>query len=63
MSSVYDTVASAIKTALDNVYVKKTDVIDNLNSTSSVNPLSAKQGKELNDKMGSAITYIVGSGN
>ena len=58
MSSVYDTVASAIKTALDNVYVKKTDVIDNLNSTSSVNPLSAKQGKELNDRIGSAIAYI-----
>lgn len=58
MSSVYDTVVSAIKTALDNVYVKKTDVIDNLNSTSSVNPLSAKQGKELNDKIGSAIAYI-----
>lgn len=58
MSTVYDTVCSAIKTALDNIYVKKTDVIDNLNSTSSVNPLSAKQGKELNDKIGSAIAYI-----
>lgn len=63
MATVYDTFCAAIKTALDAVYVKKTNVVDNLNSTSTTNPLSAKQGKELNDKIGDAITYIVGSGN
>ena len=43
----YSTAASTVKTALDNVYVKKTDVVDNLSSTSTTNPLSANQGKEL----------------
>ena len=39
------------------------DVVDNLTSTSATAPLSAKQGKALNDLIGNAITYIVGSGN
>ena len=34
------------------------DVVDNLTSTSSTAPLSAKQGKALNDLIGQAITYI-----
>ncbi len=34
------------------------DVVDNLTSTSSTAPLSAKQGKALNDLIGAAITYI-----
>ena len=34
------------------------DVVDNLTSTSSTAPLSAKQGKVLNDLIGQAITYI-----
>ena len=58
MATVYDTVCAAIKTALDSVYVKKTDVVDNVSSTSTTNPLSANQGKQLNDKIGQAITYI-----
>ena len=58
MATVYDTVCAAIKTALDAVYVKKTDVVDNLSSTSTTNPLSANQGKQLNDKIGQAISYI-----
>ena len=43
----YSTDASTIKTALDAVYMKKTDVKDNLTSTDTDKPLSAKQGKEL----------------
>ena len=34
------------------------DVVDNLTSTSTTAPLSAKQGKVLNDLIGDAITYI-----
>ena len=34
------------------------DVVDNLTSTSSTAPLSAKQGKVLNDLIGQAISYI-----
>lgn len=55
---VYDTVCAAIKTALDNVYLKKTDIADNLTTSDSTKALSAKQGKELADMIGSAITYI-----
>ena len=54
----YSTAAAAVKTALDAVYVKKSDVVDNLNSTSSTNPLSANMGKQLADLIGQAITYI-----
>ena len=41
--------AKAINTELDGV-VKKTDIIDNLTSTDTDKPLSANQGKILNDK-------------
>ena len=58
MTSVYDTVCAAIKTALDAVYLKKSDVVDNLTTDNATKALSAKQGKALNDKIGSAITYI-----
>ena len=34
------------------------DVVDNLTSTSTTAPLSAKQGKVLNDLIGQAIAYI-----
>lgn len=39
------------------------DIADNLTTDSSTKVLSAKQGKALNDMIGSAITYIVGSGS
>lgn len=39
------------------------DIADNLTTDSSTKVLSAKQGKALNDLIGQAITYIVGSGN
>jgi len=58
VTSVYDTVCAAIKTALDAVYLKKSDVVDNLTTDNATKALSAKQGKALNDKIGSAITYI-----
>jgi len=58
MTGVYDTVCAAIKTALDAVYVKKADIADNLTTNDATKVLSAKQGKALNDKIGSAITYI-----
>ena len=63
MTSVYDTVCAAIKTALDAVYLKKSDVVDNLSTNDATKALSSKQGKALNDQIGSAITYIVGSGS
>ena len=63
MTGVYDTVCAAIKTALDNVYLKKTDIADNLTTNDATKVLSAKQGKVLNDLIGSAISYIVGSGS
>lgn len=40
--------------------VKKSDVVDNLTSTSATAPLSAKQGKVLSDLIGEAISYING---
>ena len=58
LTSVYDTVCAAIKTALDAVYVKKADIADNLTTNDATKVLSAKQGKALNDKIGAAITYI-----
>ena len=44
-------------------YLQTTDVVDNLNSTSTTAPLSAKQGKELNDLIGNILTIINGSGS
>ncbi|MBO7043918.1 hypothetical protein J6W34_05195 [bacterium] len=39
------------------------DIVDNLTTSDATKVLSAKQGKALNDLIGSAITYIVGSGS
>lgn len=36
---------------IEGNYIKKSDVVDNLTSTSTNTPLSAKQGKELNAKI------------
>lgn len=54
----YSTDASTIKTALDAVYVKKTDIVDNLTTNDATKVLSAKQGKALADLIGDAIAYI-----
>ena len=54
----YSTAAAAVKTALDAVYVKKSDIVDDLVTNDSTKPLSAKQGKVLKDLIGSAISYI-----
>ena len=43
-------------------YVNPT-IADNLTTNDATQVLSAKQGKVLNDMIGSAITYIVGSGS
>ena len=59
----YSTNAGAVKTALDAVYFKKADIVDNLTTDDATKVLSAKQGKVLNDLIGSAITYITGSGS
>lgn len=56
--SDYSTSASTVKTALDAVYSKKSDIVDDLVTNDATKPLSAKQGKALNDLIGSAITYI-----
>ena len=73
MTSDYDTEAATVKTALDATYaaishthsgmLTSSDIVDNLTTNDSTKVLSAKQGKALNDMIGSAITYIVGSGN
>lgn len=55
---VYDTSIQKLTTALKAVFVKKTDIADNLTTTDATKVLSAKQGKELADMIGSAITYI-----
>ena len=46
------------KDKLATVFTKKTDIQDNLTSTATDKPLSAKQGKELATMIGNAITYI-----
>ena len=54
----YSTAAASVKNALDAVYVKKSDIVDDLTTNDATKPLSAKQGKALADLIGSAITYI-----
>ena len=72
MTSIYDTAVATVKAALDAVYAAKSHthsayvnptIADNLTTDDATQVLSAKQGKVLNDMIGSAITYIVGSGN
>lgn len=49
MTSDFSTKITKLKTALENVFVKKADIKDNLTSTDTDKPLSAYQGKLLND--------------
>ena len=56
------TINTSIDTALSNK-VNTSDIADNLTTNDATKVLSAKQGKALNDLIGSAITYIVGSGS
>ena len=49
MTSDFSTKIAKVKTALEAVFVKKSDITDNLTSTDTNKPLSAKQGKALND--------------
>ena len=46
-----------VKESIDDSVV---DVVDNLSSTATTKALSAKQGKVLADRVGSAISYING---
>ena len=48
MTSSYSKKITKVKNALENVFVKKTDIKDNLTSTDTNKPLSANQGKILN---------------
>ncbi len=52
-----DTTSYATSSQISSM-LTTSDVVDNLTSTSSTAPLSAKQGKALNDLIGQAITYI-----
>ena len=54
----YSSDAATVKTALDAVYCKKADIVDDLVTNDSTKILSAKQGKALKDLIGNAITYI-----
>lgn len=56
MTSDFSTKITKVKTALETVFVKKADIQDNLTSTDTNKPLSAKQGKQLNDNKAS-ITH------
>lgn len=47
MTSSYSEKIAKLKNALENVFVKKTDIKDNLTSTDTNKPLSANQGKIL----------------
>lgn len=44
-------------------YLQTSDVVDGLSSTSATAPLSAKQGKILDEKIGDILTIINGTGN
>ncbi|MBR3208645.1 MAG: hypothetical protein IKF82_00095 [Bacilli bacterium] len=49
MTSSYTEKLTKVKNALEHVFVKKTDIKNNLTSTDTDKPLSANQGKVLND--------------
>ena len=61
MTSSYSEKIQKVKTALENVFVKKSDIKDNLTSTDINKPLSANQGKVLDsnkeDKSNKASTF------
>ena len=59
MTSDFSTKITKLKTALENVFVKKADIKDNLTSTDTNKPLSAKQGKVLNE--GKQATLVSGT--
>ena len=60
MTENYSSEALIVKTALDSVYVRSSDIVDNLTTNDATVPLSAKQGKALKDLIGDAIDYING---
>ena len=55
-SNIAETYATTEYT--DNTFIPKTDVVDNVTSTDTDKPLSAKQGKELNDKIATTGTRL-----
>lgn len=56
MTSSYSEKIAKVKDALENVFIKKTDIKNNLTSTDTDKPLSANQGKELDAKKVDKIT-------
>ena len=62
MTNWYDNAVNAVKTALEAIYVKKTDIKDNLTSTDTNKPLSAKQGKELKTLVDGKVDKETGKG-
>ena len=56
--SSYDEECATIKTALDNVYIKKSEIVDNLTTNDNTKPLSAKQGKVLKEYTDTLIGNI-----
>jgi hypothetical protein len=60
MTNDYSTEADIAGDALDAVFIKKVDIVDNLSTNDATKVLSAKQGKALNDLIGNAISYING---
>lgn len=46
------------KAEIDNNFVKKSDIQDNLTSTNTDKPLSAKQGKVLKELTNTKISYL-----
>lgn len=46
-----------------STHLKSTDIVDNLTTTDGTKPLSAKQGKALNDLIGDISTIINGTGS
>lgn len=56
MTSSYSEKITKLRNALENVFVKKADVKNNLTSTDTDKPLSANQGKELDEKKVDKIT-------
>lgn len=54
----FSTVITKLNNAIEAIYLKKSDIADNLNTNDATKVLSAKQGKNLNDLIGDAISYI-----
>ena len=58
----YDSIVTAVKTAIEAVFLKKSDIVDNLTTNNSNKALSARQGKLLKDELGDIHTLIYGTG-